>query len=101
MNNLTDFDQLLDRVSANVTSLKGEIVSLREQLKKSREQLSAKELDRIRAVNEKDHQIEQLERDKMALQKENSALSQKLDQTFDRLKVMLSMDEPQGQQDKK
>ncbi len=90
MNNLADFDQLLDRVSSQVSTIKNEAIALREENKKQKDLLNAKELEKIRLANEKDRQIEQLEREKLALQKEKSLLEQKLQDIFKRLQSVIS-----------
>ena len=89
MTNLTELDQLLDRVGARMGGIAEENKSLRDELSKTKKQVEEKELDKIRCMKEKDRTIEELERDNMGLRKEKELLEAKLDDIVKSLKSIL------------
>lgn len=89
MTNLSELDQLLERVSSRIGEFAASNASLQDELAKVKKQLDEKELDKIRALKEKDRAIEELEREKMNLQKEKEALESKLDDIVKSLKNIL------------
>ena len=89
MTNLSELDQLLERVSGRIGEFAASNASLQDELAKVKKQLDEKELDKIRALKEKDRAIEELEREKMNLQKEKETLESKLDDIVKSLKNIL------------
>ncbi len=89
MTNLSELDQLLERVSARLTDSAAASASLQDELAKTKKLVEEKELDKIRALREKDRLIEELERDKMSLQKEKEALESKIDDIAKSLRSIL------------
>ena len=89
MTNLAELDQLLERVSDRLSSAAAANAALQEELAKAKKQVEEKELDKIRALKEKDRLIEELERDKMNLQKEKEALDSKIDDIAKTLRSIL------------
>jgi predicted RNase H-like nuclease (RuvC/YqgF family) len=89
MTNLTELDQLLERVSARMDGMAEENAALRDELNKTKKMVEDKELDKIRCIKEKERSIEELERDKMSLRKEKEILEAKLDEVFKSLKSIL------------
>ncbi len=89
MINLSELDQLLERVSARLSDSATVSASLQEELARSKKLIEEKELDKIRSVREKDRYIEELERDKMNLQKEKEALESKFEEIVKTLRNIL------------
>lgn len=89
MMNLAELDQLLEKVSARMSETASTNASLQEEVAKLRRQSEEKELEKIRAVKEKDRQIEELERDKLNLQKEKDTLEAKIEEVAKTLRNIL------------
>lgn len=89
MVNLTELDQLLSRLSTRVSESANATAALQDELVQARKQVEEKELDKIRALKEKDRQIEELERDKMNLQKEKEVLEAKIEEVAKTLRTIL------------
>ncbi|MGI6076451.1 MAG: hypothetical protein ACOYD9_08860 [Pyramidobacter sp.] len=89
MTNLSELDQLLERVSARLGEAATASASLQDELAKTKKIVEEKELDKIRSLKEKDRVIEELLRDKMNLQKEKEALEAKIDEVAKALRSIL------------
>ncbi len=89
MTNLSELDQLLERVSARLGEAATASVSLQDELAKTKKLVEEKELDKIRSLKEKDRIIEELLRDKMNLQKDKEALEAKMDEIAKTLRSIL------------
>ena len=89
MRDLSELDQILEMVANRLSEASSVQVRLEEELMKAKKLLEEKELDRIRALKEKDRVIEALEREKTSLQKENEALEGKIDEFFAKVRSLL------------
>ena len=89
MRDLTELDQILDTVANRLSEASSAQVRLEEELMKTKKLLEEKELDKIRALKEKDRVIEALEREKMSLQKEKEVLEGKIDEFFAKVRSLL------------
>lgn len=89
MTNLSELDQLVERVSGRIGELAAANASLQDELSKMKMQLDSKELEKIRALKEKDRAVERLEREKMNLQKDKEVLESKIDGIVKSLKSIL------------
>ena len=89
MRDLTELDQILDTVANRLSEASSAQVRLEEELMKTKKLLEEKELDKIRALKEKDRVIEALEREKMSLQKEKEVLEGRIDEFFAKVRSLL------------
>ena len=89
MRDLSELDQILDAVAARLSEASSVQVRLEEELQKAKKLLEEKELDKIRALKEKDRVIEALEREKMSLQKEKEVLEGKIDEFFAKVRSLM------------
>ena len=89
MRDLTELDQILDMVANRLSEASSAQVRLEDELMKAKKLLEEKELDKIRALKEKDRVIEALEREKMSLQKEKEVLEGRIDEFFAKVRSLL------------
>ena len=89
MRDLTELDQILDMVANRLSEASSAQVRLEDELMKAKKLLEEKELDKIRALKEKDRVIEALEREKMSLQKEKEILEGRIDEFFAKVRSLL------------
>lgn len=89
MTNMAELDQLIQRVTERLNTAATNAAALQDELVRTKKLVEEKELDKIRALREKDRVIEELERDKMNLQKEKETLEAKIDQIAQTLKNIL------------
>lgn len=89
MKDLSELDQIISNVSSRLGEAASLQARLEDDLQRMRKQLEEKELDKIRAVKEKDRVIEELEREKMGLQKEKEALESKIDDFFSKMRALM------------
>ena len=89
MRDLTELDQILDMVANRLSEASSAQVRLEDELMKTKKLLEEKELDKIRALKEKDRLIEALEREKMSLQKEKEILEGRIDEFFAKVRSLL------------
>ena len=89
MRDLTELDQILDMVANRLSEASSAQVRLEDELMKTKKLLEEKELDKIRALKEKDRVIEALEREKMSLQKEKEILEGRIDEFFAKVRSLL------------
>ena len=89
MRDLTELDQILDMVANRLSEASSAQVRLEDELMKAKKLLEEKELDKIRALKEKDRVIEALEREKMSLQKEKDILEGRIDEFFAKVRSLL------------
>lgn len=89
MTNLSELDQLIERLGSRMNETTSANNALQEELNRTRKLVEEKELDKIRATKEKDHRIEELERDKMNLLKEKELLENKMNDIAKSLKQLL------------
>ena len=89
MKDLTELDQILDTVANRLSEASSAQVRLEDELMKAKKLLEEKELDKIRALKEKDRVIEALEREKMSLQKEKEVLEGRIDEFFAKVRSLL------------
>ena len=89
MRDLTELDQILDMVANRLSEASSAQVRLEDELMKAKKLLEEKELDKIRALKEKDRVIEALEREKMSLQKEKEILEVRIDEFFAKVRSLL------------
>ena len=89
MRDLSELDQVLETVASRLREASTVLVRLEEELMKAKKLLEEKELDKIRALKEKDRVIEALEREKMSLQKEKEVLEGRIDEFFAKVRSLL------------
>ena len=89
MRDLSELDQVLEMVASRLREASTVQVRLEEELMKAKKLLEEKELDKIRALKEKDRVIEALEREKMSLQKEKEVLEGRIDEFFAKVRSLL------------
>ncbi|MBP5211450.1 MAG: hypothetical protein J6Z30_01205 [Pyramidobacter sp.] len=89
MRDLSELDQVLETVASRLREASTVQVRLEEELMKAKKLLEEKELDKIRALKEKDRVIEALEREKMSLQKEKEVLEGRIDEFFAKVRSLL------------
>ena len=88
MVNLTDFDKLIDRVASRLNEGTEMTVRLEDELTRTKKLLEEKELEKIRALKEKDRRIDELEREKTALLKEKELVENKLEDVYKRIRAL-------------
>ena len=89
MKDLSDLDSLLDRISVRLSEGASANAKLQDELNKAKKQIEEKELDKIRALKEKDRVIEELEREKLNLQKEIGVLEGKIEEFFNKVRALV------------
>jgi len=89
MKDLSELDAMLDTIGGRLSEGASATAKLQDELLKAKKLIEEKELDKIRALKEKDRVIEELEREKMNLQKEKEVLEGKIDEFFNKVKALV------------
>lgn len=86
---LNSIEQLAGKLAEFIIKLKDENEQLKKEAALLRNKVSEKELEHIRETKEFQRNIELLEREKMALQKDKAQLDSQVKSVYDKLNALL------------